>query len=601
MATTTNVQKPKTTRELLNEAQSVAAQNYREGKINTPFGYIFARDAAFIYSELDKLGVTDPSKLQAKVVGTGDNEKVQYINGTTGKVIQEKPTSQGGSLDLGGNRDVNGYDLFMTPNASGGLTLASTPPPKSSWVKFRDNVLKPAAVIGGVYFGAPYLLEALGLSTGAGAGVVGADLAANAVAGVEGVASQAGLTAYNSAIANGLSIADAAALADRAVSSTAALLEAGFSEAEALKTSLDNLGVQSSFRVGDTGLLQDAANVVSGLPKSALVTGGLLAANAVSSALQPRQTTDAAGNVTYNLPPQMQFQGREYTPATGNLYRYGFGPEQAMFQGKGPTSTIGRTSVTPGVTQVAAPAAGSPLATQSLAQQGMTPSGLLAANVNGQQVPIVQPVDQATVGLLNQGVQVTQPQALTRDLAATIFQGFFDRAPTEQEIATFAQYGDRFKTPAEFSTFLMNSPQYQAYRDSLLAARNQPVAPAGGGTTQTVVQQAGGGSPTIVNAPMDMGLLSNESVVSGAGAPAFSGGLFTAMPTTNYITNDQAIDVFKSLTGYAPTQEQVAAFSGANTFTSPDAFRAFLTGTPDYQFMAAQGMLPSMNGLLQTR
>ena len=601
MATTTNVQKPKTTRELLNEAQSVAAQNYREGKINTPFGYIFARDAAFIYSELDKLGVTDPSKLQAKVVGTGDNEKVQYINGTTGKVIQEKPTSQGGSLDLGGNRDVNGYDLFMTPNASGGLTLASTPPPKSSWVKFRDNVLKPAAVIAGVYFGAPYLLEALGLSTGAGAGVVGADLAASAVAGVEGVASQAGLTAYNSAIASGLSIADAAAFADKAVSSTAALLEAGLSEAEALKTSLDNLGVQSSFRVGDTGLLQDAANVVSGFPKSALVTGGLLAANAVNSALQPRQTTDAAGNVTYNLPPQMQFQGREYTPATGNLYRYGFGPEQAMFRGTGPTSTIGRTSVTPGVTQVAAPAAGSPLATQSLAQQGMTPSGLLAANVNGQQVPIVQPVDQATVGLLNQGVQVTQPQALTRDLAATIFQGFFDRAPTEQEIATFAQYGDRFKTPEEFSTFLMNSPQYQAYRDSLLAARNQPVAPAGGGTTQTVVQQTGGGSPTIVNAPMDMGLLGNESVVSGAGAPAFSGGLFTAMPTTNYITNDQAIDVFKSLTGYAPTQEQVAAFSGANTFTSPDAFRAFLTGTPDYQFMAAQGMLPSMNGLLQTR
>jgi hypothetical protein len=353
------------------------------------------------------------------------------------------------------------------------------------------------------------------------------------------------------------------------------------------------------------GLLSTIGGALSAIPTSALVTGGLLAANAVSSALQPRQTTDAAGNVTYNLPPQMQFQGREYTPATGNLYRYGFGPEQAMFRGTGPTSTIGRSNVVINAPaaqgQVAAPAAGSPLATQSLAQQGMTPSGLLAANVNGQQVPIVQPVDQATVGLLNQGVQVTQPQALTRDLAATIFQGFFDRAPTEQEIATFAQYGDRFKTPAEFSTFLMNSPQYQAYRDSLLAARNQPVAPAGGGTTQTVVQQAGGGSPTIVNAPMDMGLLSNESVVSGAGAPAFSGGLFTAMPTTNYITNDQAIDVFKSLTGYAPTQEQVAAFSGANTFTSPDAFRAFLTGTPDYQFMAAQGMLPSMNGLLQTR
>ena len=534
---------------------------------------------------------------------------------------QEQPGIQTdiktGSLSF----DNKNWMVFQYPN--GGVTVMRRSPNQAGLGantyraeildpetgKVEETVVSPSRIadIGGkvllvtmaILAANPQLAASLGGAEAAAA--AGADLAASAVAGVEGVASQAGLTAYNSAIASGLSMADAAAFADKAVSSTAALLEAGFSEAEALRTSLDNLGVQSSFRVGDTGLLQDAANVVSGLPTSALVTGGLLAANAVNSALQPGQTTDAAGNVTYNLPPQMQFQGREYTPATGNLYRYGFGPEQAMFRGTGPTSTIGRTSVTPGVTQVAAPAAGSPLATQSLAQQGMTPSGLLAANVNGQQVPIVQPVDQATVGLLNQGVQVTQPQALTRDLAATIFQGFFDRAPTEQEIATFAQYGDRFKTPEEFSTFLMNSPQYQAYRDSLLAARNQPVAPAGGGTTQTVVQQAGGGSPTIVNAPMDMGLLGNESVVSGAGAPAFSGGLFTAMPTTNYITNDQAIDVFKSLTGYAPTQEQVAAFSGANTFTSPDAFRAFLTGTPDYQFMAAQGMLPSMNGLLQTR
>lgn len=543
---------------------------------------------------------------------------------------QEQPGIQTGIKTGSLSFDNKNWMVFQYPN--GGVTVMRRSPNQAGLGantyraeildpetgKVEETVVSPSRIadIGGKVLLAtmavlttnPQLAASLGgaeAAAAAGADVVGADLAASAVAGVEGVASQAGLTAYNSAIASGLSMADAAAFADKAVSSTAALLEAGFSEAEALRTSLDNLGVQSSFRVGDTGLLQDAANVVSGLPTSALVTGGLLAANAVNSALQTRQTTDAAGNVTYNLPPQMQFQGREYTPATGNLYRYGFGPEQAMFRGTGPTSTIGRSNVVINAPaaqgQVAAPAAGSPLATQSLAQQGMAPSGLLAANVNGQQVPIVQPVDQATVGLLNQGVQVTQPQALTRDLAATIFQGFFDRAPTEREIATFAQYGDRFKTPEEFSTFLMNSPQYQAYRDSLLAARNQPVAPAGGGTTQTVVQQTGGGSPTIVNAPMDMGLLGNESVVSGAGAPAFSGGLFTAMPTTNYITNDQAIDVFKSLTGYAPTQEQVAAFSGANTFTSPDAFRAFLTGTPDYQFMAAQGMLPSMNGLLQTR
>lgn len=582
MATTTNVQKPKTTRELLNEAQSVAAQNYREGKINTPFGYIFARDAAFIYSELDKLGVTDPSKLQAKVVGTGDNEKVQYINGTTGKVIQEKSTSQGGSLDLGGNRDVNGYDLFMTPNASGGLTLASTPPPKSSWVKFRDDVLKPAAVVAGVYFGAPYLLEALGLS-GAGAGAVGADLAASAVAGVEGVASQAGLTAYNSAIASGLSMADAAVFADKAISSTAALLEAGFTEAEALKTSLDNLGVKSTFNVGNTGLLQDATNVVSGLPTSALVTGGLLAANAASNALAPRQTTDASGNVTYNMPQPLLFQSRQYTPATGNLYRYGFGPEQAMFKGVGDTSQIGRQSVTAGgatpadqLTQqkltpaviATPPPAVSPTAPVGLAQSGLTSTGLLGVNTGGQVTPIVQPVDQGTIGLLNQGVQVdiNPNRGVTDAEARQIFKAIFGAEPTEGQFANFSNNRDMFKNPNELGVYLIQERERLGLTPVKQEQQVTTTGPAtsGAGTSVTPIQTSVGGSPTIVNAPLNMGGLLDT----------FS----AAPPVATYISPESASQIFQNVFGFAPNQQQITNFNTGNMFTTPAEFQGYLLG-----------------------
>lgn len=162
------------TLDLFKEAASVAEQDYRNGKVNTPFGPMFARDAAFVFSELNKLGITDPSKLQAKVVGSGESQKVQYIDGTTGKVIQEKLTSQGGSLDLGGNKDVNGYDLFMAPNEQGGLTLQSTPPKKSSWVKFRDDVLKPATAIAAAYFLGPEVLAALEGTGAAAAGTAAA-------------------------------------------------------------------------------------------------------------------------------------------------------------------------------------------------------------------------------------------------------------------------------------------------------------------------------------------------------------------------------------------------------------------------------------------
>lgn len=550
MATTTNVQKPKTTRELLNEAQSVAAQNYREGKINTPFGYIFARDAAFIYSELDKLGVTDPSKLQAKVVGTGDNEKVQYINGTTGKVIQEKSTNQGGSLDLGGNRDVNGYDLFMTPNASGGLTLASTPPPKSSWVKFRDDVLKPAAVVAGAYFGAPYLLEALGLS-GAGAAAAAGELA-------------------------GADLAIALGEGIQPIASTAA-------QAGAVGSNLASLGAGIGLSGAAPGLLSTIGGALSAVPTSALVTGGLLAANAASNALAPRQTTDASGNVTYNMPQPLLFQSRQYTPATGNLYRYGFGPEQAMFKGVGDTSQIGRQSVTVGgVTPVdqltqqkltpaviaTPPPAVSPTAPVGLAQSGLTSTGLLGVNTGGQVTPIVQPVDQGTIGLLNQGVQVdiNPNRGVTDAEARQIFKAIFGAEPTEGQFANFSNNRDMFKNPNELGVYLIQERERLGLTPVKQEQQVTTTAPATGGTGTSVapVQTSVGGSPVIVNAPLSMGGLLDT----------FS----AAPPVATYISPESASQIFQNVFGFAPNQQQITNFNTGNMFTTPAEFQGYLLG-----------------------
>ena len=172
---------PNVTLGLLNQAKNIADKNYDTGKIDTPFGNLFARDAVFLFDELNRMGVSDPSKLSAQVVG----DKVVYKDGTTGNVVQESKVSEGGSLKLGktGGRtgDVEGYDLFMVPNEQGGLTLASDKVEQSNWLKFRDNVLKPAAIVGGAYLAATTLPGLLGGggagATATGAGALGAEAA----------------------------------------------------------------------------------------------------------------------------------------------------------------------------------------------------------------------------------------------------------------------------------------------------------------------------------------------------------------------------------------------------------------------------------------
>jgi len=254
----TPVGTPNVTLGLLNQAKNIADKNYDTGKIDTPFGNLFARDAVFLFDELNRMGVSDPSKLSAQVIG----DKVVYKDGTTGNVVQESKVSEGGSLKLGktGGKtgDVEGYDLFMVPNEQGGLTLASDKVKQSNWLKFRDNILKPAAIVAAAYFGAPLLGEALGL-TGAGAGATATG--AGALGAEAGLASTfAGLSPETLAALEATGLANIPEI----VGATGGLLDAGLA-------------------AGAAGLAGTAANA-AGAAKAGTTLPGSTIANAATTA-----------------------------------------------------------------------------------------------------------------------------------------------------------------------------------------------------------------------------------------------------------------------------------------------------------------------------
>ena len=279
---TTPVGTPNITQQLFDKASKIAEKDPAGGKVDTPFGNLFARDAAFLYSEFNKLGVSDPSKLSAQVVGDGPDAVVKYTDGTTGNVIQEVKVSEGGSLKLGltGGKtgDVKGYDLYMVPGTSPGgqtnLTLASEKVAPGQWVKFRDNILKPVAIAAAAYFGAPLLGEALGI-TGAGAAGAGATASSGlAVAGVEGAAAQAALSAQQAVLAAGGTAAAANIAADVAAGNVAA----GLSVADAVAA-----GTTTATDTAALGAVDAAGNIVGGGGAiTAGTTGALTGANALA-------------------------------------------------------------------------------------------------------------------------------------------------------------------------------------------------------------------------------------------------------------------------------------------------------------------------------
>ena len=354
-------------------------------------------------------------------------------------------------------------------------------------------------------------------------------------------------------------------------------------QAGAVGSNLASLGAGIGLSGAAPGLLSTIGGALSAVPTSALVTGGLLAANAASNALAPRQTTDASGNVTYNMPQPLLFQSRQYTPATGNLYRYGFGPEQAMFKGVGDTSQIGRQSVTAGgatpadqLTQqkltpaviATPPPAVSPTAPVGLAQSGLTSTGLLGVNTGGQVTPIVQPVDQGTIGLLNQGVQVdiNPNRGVTDAEARQIFKAIFGAEPTEGQFANFSNNRDMFKNPNELGVYLIQERERLGLTPVKQEQQVTTTGPAtsGAGTSVTPIQTSVGGSPTIVNAPLNMGGLLDT----------FS----AAPPVATYISPESASQIFQNVFGFAPNQQQITNFNTGNMFTTPAEFQGYLLG-----------------------
>ena len=294
---TTNI-----TQQLFDKASKIVEKD-PGGKVDTPFGNLFARDAAFLYSEFNKLGVSDPSKLSAQVVGDGPDAVVKYTDGTTGNVIQEVKVSEGGSLKLGltGGKtgDVKGYDLYMVPGTSPGgqtnLTLASEKVAPGQWVKFRDNILKPVAIAAAAYFGEPLLGEALGI-TGAGAAGAGATASSGlAVAGVEGAAAQAALSAQQAVLAAGGTAAAANIAADVAAGNVAA----GLSVADAVAA-----GTTTATDTAALGAVDAAGNIVGGGGAiTAGTTGALTGANALSGTVAGSTLASTAANAAKAATP----------------------------------------------------------------------------------------------------------------------------------------------------------------------------------------------------------------------------------------------------------------------------------------------------------
>jgi len=289
---------PNKTLELLNKAKGL---DYWTGKIDTPFGNLNSRDVIFLMEQFNKMGISDPSKLTAQV--SGDN--VIYRDGTTGRVVQEAKVSEGGSLKLGeqGSSDVKGYDLYMVPNAQGGLTLSSDYVKQGGWVNFRDKVLKPAAIAATAYFGAPLLGEALGAT---GAGAAGAT-------GAGAVGTEAALTGFAGLSPETLATLEATGLANipEIVGTTGSLLDAGLA-AGAGATAAAGATTAANTIPGST-----LANAATTAAKALLGGGDMsnLAGGLLSSGVNLAMVQDAANK----LRQQGQISQQEYEKLSGEL------------------------------------------------------------------------------------------------------------------------------------------------------------------------------------------------------------------------------------------------------------------------------------------
>jgi hypothetical protein len=142
--------------------------------------------------------------------------------------------------------------------------------------------------------------------------------------------------------------------------------------------------------------------------------------------------------------------------------------------------------------------------------------------------------DQSTTGLLNANISLAD--------ASAVFQSLFGKAPSEQQLRNFASIAandPRLASRSAFEAYLRGTPDYLALQ-------------------QQTQQQQG---------------------------------------LTN-ITQQQAIDTFKSIFGRVPNSSELANFlayqRGSTPFTSTDALAAYLRSTPDFAAYQARQALPPM-------
>jgi hypothetical protein len=142
--------------------------------------------------------------------------------------------------------------------------------------------------------------------------------------------------------------------------------------------------------------------------------------------------------------------------------------------------------------------------------------------------------NQTATGLLNANISLAD--------ASAVFQSLFGKAPSEQQLRNFASIAandPRLASRSAFEAYLRGTPDYLALQ-------------------QQTQQQQG---------------------------------------LTN-ITQQQAIDTFKSIFGRVPNSSELANFlayqRGSTPFTSTDALAAYLRSTPDFAAYQARQALPPM-------
>jgi len=159
--------------------------------------------------------------------------------------------------------------------------------------------------------------------------------------------------------------------------------------------------------------------------------------------------------------------------------------------------------------------------------------------------------DQSTTGLLNANISLAD--------ASAVFQSLFGKAPNEQQLRNFASIGandPRLASRSAFETYLRGTTDYANYLKSIANTGNVGDTGNTGNVGSTV--------------------------------------------TTN-ITQQQAIDTFKSIFGRVPNATELSNFlayqSGKTPFTSTDALAAYLRSTPDFQmYQARQALQPMTYG-----